>query len=224
MDDRSEMNEAIEPGTAAQGNTGSSRRRQAVLLLAVSIVLAVGVYLGHELAYIGSQGGIGGALGAVLFGFVIAAVIGLILVFALIAAVFGRSGRTSAGAVAVAGLLVVGILAGLALTPVLGLEYRVEPLYERPDPAATPAPFWREFPATLKAHIDETTACSALQQQFDDAGAALEGQLAGGDLRDEKATGELMEYIDRSMFLLECYEERQPEVPERWPEGFGRSH
>lgn len=127
MDDRSGQAEAadpIRPGAAVHGATGSTRRRQFVLLTGTAIVLAVGLYFGYVLAYTASQGGLSAGLGALLLGYAIAAVIGLIAVFGVVAAAFRVSRRIGPGALAVAGLLTVGVLAGFTLTPVLGLGYR----------------------------------------------------------------------------------------------------
>jgi hypothetical protein len=155
MDDNSERAEAsggIRPGAAAQGNTGSSRRRRAVLLTGASIVLAVGLFLGFVLAYTASQGGMAGALGALFFSFAIAAGIGLTVVFGLIAAAFRRSRRIGTGALAVAGILVAGVLAGFALTPVLGLEYR--------------EPVTREARGTASARLDGGVAFTPVEPGY----------------------------------------------------------
>lgn len=126
-----------EAGAVTPVKTESSLRRQAVPLMGASIVLAAGLFLGYLLAYTASQGGLSGGLGATLLGFAIAAAIGLITVFGLLTAAFRRSRRIGMGALAVAGILVVGVLAGLALTSVLNLGYRAPVTLEAHGTAST---------------------------------------------------------------------------------------
>lgn len=115
------------PGAARQGDTALSLKRRAMLLMGASIVLAVGLFLGYLLAYTASQGGVSGGLGATLLFIAYAAVIGLLAVLGLVAATFARSRRFGTGALAAAGILVIGALAGFAVTPELDLGYH-EPI------------------------------------------------------------------------------------------------
>lgn len=127
MDDRPEESNAVSdtgPGEESNGNTKSSRRRRVVLLTGASLALAVGFYFGYVLAYTGNQGGFAGGIGVMVLGLMLVVAIGLTLVVGLIATAFRRSRGFGKGTVVAAGILVVGVLAGFALTPVLGLEYR----------------------------------------------------------------------------------------------------
>jgi hypothetical protein len=155
MDDESGSTERVdgsEAGAATQVKTGSSPRRQAVFLAGASIVLAVGVFLGYLLAYTASQGGLSGGLGAMFLGLAMAAIIGLTMALGVVATAFRRSRRIGTGALAVAGILVAGVLAGSALTPALDLEYRV--------------PVTLEAHGTASARLDGGVAFTAIEPGY----------------------------------------------------------
>ena len=111
--------------SGAARQTGRDLPRLGRNLLVAAIPLAIGAFFGYLTAYQASLPDLAG-LASVLYFVLAALIIGLAALVGLVALVWPGGRGRSAGllTLATAGLLGLGYLGGVVLTPVLGLDYR----------------------------------------------------------------------------------------------------